>query len=136
MPTIAQSLAGLPAFLAYFALAVLLLALFLVIYLQATPYPELKLIREGNTAAAITLSGSLLGFVLPLISAIAHSVSLLDMLVWGAVALVVQIGVYFAVSRLVPHLPREISEGHVAQATLLAALAVAVGLLNAACMTY
>ena len=84
-----QSLSGLPAFLSYFATAIGLLALFLAVYVFITPYREITLIREGNAAAAASLGGAVLGFVLPLASAITHSVSLPDMAVWGLIALVV-----------------------------------------------
>jgi putative membrane protein len=94
------------------------------------------LIREGNVAAALSLSGALIGFVLPLASAIAHSVNPADMVVWGVIALMVQLVVYAAVSRLVPHFREAIQAGRVAPAALLAALAISVGILNAACLTY
>ena len=133
--TLSESLAGLPAFLTYFALSLVLLAIFLAAYLAVTPYSELRLIRQGNAAAAISLAGAVIGFVLPLARAVTQSVSLLDLVVWGGIALVVQIVVFFLVGKLVPHFARAISDGRVAAATLLAALAVAVGLLNAASMT-
>jgi len=101
-----------------------------------TPYDELALIRDGNVAAAISLGGALLGFVLPLASAIAHSVGPVDMVVWSVIALLVQVVVYFLVARLVPHFAQAIRAGRIAGATLLAVLAVATGILNAACMTY
>jgi putative membrane protein len=133
--TLSESLAGLPAFLLYFALALALLALFLAIYLAVTPYRELALIRAGNTAAAISLAGAVIGFVLPLARAITQSVSAVDMVAWGGVALVVQIVVFFLVGKLVPHFPQAVAEGKIAGATFLAALAIAVGVLNAAAMT-
>jgi putative membrane protein len=136
MSTLWQSIAGLPNFLLYFALALVLLAIFAAIYVRVTSYRELELIRGGNVAAAISLSGALIGFVLPLASAIAHSVNPVDMVAWGAIALVVQLVVYAAVSWLVPHFRQAIEAGHTAPATLLAALAVSVGILNAACLTY
>ena len=131
-----QSLAGLPAFLSNFAAAIGLLALFLLIYILITPYREIALIREGNPAAAASLSGAILGFVLPLASAIAHSVGLLDMAVWGSIALVVQLLVYFAARSLLPDLARDIPAGKVATGVFLGALSLAIGALNAACMTY
>lgn len=136
MNTLLESIAALPSFLSYLALALVLLALFIVIYVRVTPYREFTLIAQGNTAAAISLSGAIIGFVLPLSSAIAHSVSLGDMLAWSVVALVVQVVVYVAASRIVAHFREGIEAGRVAPATLLAALAIAVGLLNAACLTY
>ena len=84
------SLAALPAFLAYIALCITLLAAFLAAYTALTPYPEWALIRAGNTAAALSLSGAAIGFCLPLASLVSHSVGLLDVLVWGVVALGVQ----------------------------------------------
>ncbi len=133
-------LAGLPAFLLYFVLglALLIAALliaFLVIYLAVTPYKEIALICEGNTAAAISLGGATLGYVLPLARAIAQSVSVPDMLAWGVIALIVQVVVYFVVAKAVPHFPEAIKAGRVSGATLLAALAIATGVLNAAAMT-
>jgi len=130
-----QMLAGLPAFLLYFALGLVLLGAFLAIYLAVTPYKEIALIREGNAAAAISLGGATLGYVLPLARAIAQSVSVLDMLVWGVIALLVQVVVYFAVAKAVPHFPEAIKAGRISGATFLAALAIAVGMLNAAAMT-
>jgi putative membrane protein len=136
MSNIWQSIAGFPLFLLYFATALALLVLFVAIYMRVMPHPELALIREGNVAAAISLSGALIGFVLPLASAVAHSVNPIDMVVWGVVALLVQLAVYAVVVRLVPHFREAIVAGRVAPAALLAALAVSVGILNAACLTY
>ena len=78
MSTLWQSIAGLPDFLLYFVVALLLLAAFVAIYVRVTPYREFVLIRGGNIAAAISLTGALIGFVLPLASAIAHSVNPVD----------------------------------------------------------
>jgi len=133
--TLHESLAGLPAFLLYFSLGLALLAVFIALYLAVTPYRELALIRQGNTAAAISLAGAIVGFVLPLGRAITQSVSALDMVAWGGVALVAQIVVFFLVGKLVPRFPQAVAEGRIAGATFLAALAVAVGILNAAAMT-
>src|SRR5437867_8624147 len=130
MPDLIQSVAGLPAFFLYFVTSLILLGLFLRVYTWVTPYNEWDLIRKGEVAAAISLSGAVVGFVLPLASAIAHSVNLLDMMVWGAIALVVQLLVYFIVSRLIPHLGEAIIHGGRAQAALLAVLSLGVGIVN------
>lgn len=133
--TLTQSLAGLPAFLLYFGLGLALLVLFLAVYLAITPFDELKLIREGNAAAAISLAGAIIGFVLPLSRAVTQSVSPLDLLVWGVIALIVQVVVFFLVGKLMPRFAEAVRGGRVAGASFLAALAVAVGMLNAAAMT-
>jgi putative membrane protein len=123
-------------FLLYLAVALVLLAVFVVVYLRITPYREIALIREGNMAAAYSLSGALLGFVIPLAAAIEHSVNLVDMAIWGAVALVVQLLAFVAVKLLIPSIPRDIPADRAAAGFFLGALAIAVGLLNAACMSY
>ena len=78
----------------------------------------------------------LIGFALPLASAVAHSVSLLDMLVWSVVALIVQLIAYAAVRLAVPRIVHNVRDGQVASGVFLGAVAVAVGILNAASMTW
>ena len=133
--TLTESLAGLPAFISYFFLSLALLVVFLAVYLAVTPYRELTLIRQGNIAAAISLGGAVIGFVLPLARAVTQSVSMLDLVAWGGVALVVQVVVFLLVGVLLPKLTAAVKDGQVAAAAFLASLAVAVGLLNAASMT-
>jgi putative membrane protein len=136
MEIIQYSIAGLPAFLLYLVVSLALLALFISIYIWITPYRELSLIREGNVAAAASLSGTVLGFAIPLAHAVALSVNLADMTLWGVIALVVQLLVFFVMTRLVPGLARDIPAGRIAPGMLLGSLSLATGILNAACMTY
>jgi putative membrane protein len=126
----------LPYFVAYLAIAVGLLLVFLFLYMRITPHPEFELIRAGNNATAITLAGALLGFVIPLASNIAHSQNIPDMLVWGVVAMAVQIAIVVVVKLTAPQLYQRVDDGQTATAVLLAAISVCVGILNAACMTY
>jgi putative membrane protein len=136
MEIIQYSIGGLPAFLLYLATSLALLALFLAIYIWITPYRELALIREGNAAAAASLAGTIIGFAIPLAHAVALSVNLADMALWGLIALVVQLLVFFIVTRLIPDIARDIPAGKLAPGILLGALSLATGILNAACMTY
>jgi putative membrane protein len=129
------SFAGLPAFLIYFGTAIALLLLFGVVYTRLTAHDEFALIRQGKSAAAVALGGSLIAFVLPLCSAIIHSVSLVDFVIWGLIALVIQIATYFAVRILVPNLSQRISNDEMAAGLFVALTSVAVGAINAACMT-
>lgn len=131
-----DSLAGVDDFLVYLAASLVFLGLFVAIYVRVTPYPELKLIREGNMAASFSLSGSILGFVIPLASAVRYSVSLVDMAIWALVALVVQVLAFVAVKLMIPTISQDITANHTAQGFFLGALSLGVGLLNAACMSY
>lgn len=130
------SLRGIDDFLVHFVGAIVMLALFLFLYVHVTPYREIRLIREGNQAAAYSLSGAVLGFVIPLAIAVAQSVSVLDMLLWAAVALVIQLVAFMCVKAMVPNLPRDIPDGKLAQGLFVGAFSLGIGILNAACMTY
>lgn len=127
---------GLSAFFSHFASAVVLLFMFIAIYVRITPYREISLIREGNTAAAISLSGSVLGYSIALASVIANSINFADMLIWGLIALVVQLLAYLLTRLMLPALVDDIPGNRLSSATFLAALSLALGLINAACMTY
>ena len=83
-PPLVSSLATLPDFLAYFATAIAFATLFVVVYIGITPQRELALIRANTPAAAISFGGAFIGFVIPLASAIAHSVGLIDCGIWSA----------------------------------------------------
>lgn len=130
------SISGLPAFLGYFVAALALVTLYLAAYLTATAHREIALVRAGNTAAATALGASLVGYSLPLAMAIYNSQSFLDFLIWGLVALIVQILVYWLMRLVLPDLSTRIEADEIAAAILLAAASLAGGVVNAACMTY
>lgn len=130
------SLATLPGFLLYFAAGLAMLVASMWIFKTITPHDEMALIRSGNTAAAVTFGGAMIGFCLPIASALSHSINIVDAVVWGIVALAVQLGCFFAMGKLLGGNQREVIEqGHIAGATLRAAVAISVGLLNAACLS-
>mgnify|MGYP000730495867 FL=1 len=131
-----QSLAGLPAFLVYFCTAIVAVVSYLFVYTHVTPHNELDEIRANNPAAAIALGLSLLGFSLPLISAIMHAANVWDCMIWSLIALIVQIIVFFIVRIPVPNLPQRIADGELAPAIWLGLASLAFGAINAACMTY
>ena len=133
---ILQSLAGLPAFLVYFCTALIAVIAYLFVYTRITPHNEFQLIRDNDAAAAIALGLSLLGFVLPVVSAIAHSANVIDCFIWSLIALIVQIIVYYLVRVPVPKLSERIAAGELAAAIWLGLASLAAGALNAACMIY
>ena len=135
MELISASLDGLPWFLAYMATAVVMTLVYVVIYMWVTPHPEIALIRENNMAASLAFGGSLIGFCLPLASAMANSVALADCVVWGVVALIVQILIFYLVRLPVPKISERIEKGESASGLWLGATSLAGGILNAAAMT-
>ncbi len=133
---ISVSLATLPNFLAFFSLGIAISLAFAFLYTAVTPHHEFTLIRGGNMAAAIAFGGALIGFEAPLASAIIHSLSLIDMAVWGIVALLVQLLVYLVARLCDSRLSERIAGGDASAGVFVATLSVAVGMLNAACITY
>lgn len=129
-------LSNLPAFVEWWSLAVLLTIAFATIYLWITPQRELHLIHQGNASAAVCFGGALLGYVLPVGSALAHGENLLDFLLWGLVALAVQLLVYGLMRLLVRDLTRHVEEDRMAVAILAAVISLCGGILNAAAMVY
>lgn len=128
-------LSGLPAFFAYFLTAVALVAIFAAAYIRITPHDELMLIREGNLAAVPAFLGALVGFVLPLTSAMENSVSWLDFVIWTVIAAVVQIAAFFTARLIMPGVSRRIVAGEIAGGVWLGGVALVFGMLNAASMT-
>jgi len=130
----APYLTGLPAFAAWLGVSLLLLIVFIGLYVTVTPPREVQLIREGNVSAAVCLSGAMLGFVLPLASAMVHGANLIDFLVWGLIAALVQMLAYVAIRLIFRRMPEDIVEDRLAIAVITAGVSVSVGVLNAAAM--
>jgi putative membrane protein len=130
------SLLSLPDFLIWFISALALLGVFLRIYTFMTRHDEWALLKAGNTAAAVSLLGATLGFALPLASVIAHAADFLDLLVWAAVAMIVQLLSYFLVYVVRHDVSAAIARGEMASAVLVGGGGVVLGVINAACLTY
>ena len=131
-----QSLAGLPAFLAYFCVSTVAIIVFLLVYTRITAHDEFELITKNSPGAAVSLGLSLLGFSLPVASAVAHASNLVDCIVWSIIALCVQIIVYYAARIPVTNLSQRIAAGELAPAIWLGLASVTAGVLSAASMTW
>ena len=131
-----QSLAGLPAFLVYFCTATLVVMLYLFVYMRVTHHNEFELIRNNVPGAAIALGLSLLGFSLPVVSAMTHAANVIDCLIWSLIALIVQVIAYYAARIPVPDLSKRIENGEIAPAIWLGLASLAAGALNASSMIY
>lgn len=123
-----------PHFIAYFFVAVLLAVGFLTAYVTITPNKEFKLIREGNSAVALQLVGTFIGFVVPMAFVIGNSVNLLDVVLWGIVALLVQAVTFWAIVKFFKGISDRIAEGCVSSGIFTGGISFGVGVLQAACM--
>ena len=135
MELVKNMLNELPWFIAYMATAVALTLFYVVVYIRVTPHSEIKLIRENNLAASLAFAGSLIGFCLPLASAISNSFSLVDCAVWGVVALIVQIVIFYLICLPIPKISERIEKGEIASGLWLGVSSLAGGILNAASMS-
>ncbi|MDB5614058.1 MAG: putative transrane protein [Devosia sp.] len=129
-------LVGIPAFLGYFAIGMVAFAVFTGIYTSLTPHKEVELIRAGNVAAVTAFLGALIGFSLPLASAAANSVSVVDYIIWAVIGILAQIMAFYIANFTMQRLHEKITNGDMAAGLWGGGIALAVGILNAACMTY
>lgn len=110
--------------------------IFKALYQAITPHNEGALIRAGNAAAAVALGGAVLGYVIPLASALTQTHSLPEFVAWAALAGVIQIAAFWTVRRLaLPDVSARIEAGEMSAALYLLMISLTVGVLNAACMT-
>ena len=119
----------------YLLSGVFLLGVFFVVYTRTTPLDEVALVRAGNAAAALSLSGALIGFTLTIASGILHNSALLGFVAWSAGAMVVQLAAYAVVARLLPGAKEQIEAGNIAMGGLLGAISLSAGVINAACLS-
>jgi putative membrane protein len=131
-PEVQAFAAGFPITLMHAGLTLLLLILGVVVYSLLTPHREVQLIREGNQAAAVSFGGMLLGLAIPLAAVLAASPSMLEIVLWGAAVMAVQLLAFRVIDMLLKGLPQRIQEGEVAAAALLAAAKLGAAIILAA----
>ena len=125
---------GLPVLLPQFLTTVVLLALGMLCYRAITPFNERRLVAEGNVAGGVAYAGSIVALAIPLAATLATSVVLLDILLWGIVALILQLVGFGVATLLLRDLRRLIEAGNVAAALALVGIQIAIALLNAGAM--
>jgi putative membrane protein len=136
MEAIVQSiLSGAPVLALHLVTTFAILVAGMGIYMWITPYEDIKLVREGNTAAAVALGGAFLGLAIPLAGSLAGSVTALDILLWGVVTLVVQLLCFKVVDLVLRGLPKRIAAGEMAAAIFLAFVKISAGAIVATAVT-
>lgn len=133
---VTMGLANLLSYAKYFGVDLVLFMAAGVAYVKFTPADEIALVRKGNIAAATALTGTMIGFALVLYSATTHSYGIIDTAIWAAVALIVQMIAFVIITHVVhDDWTGKIEDGCVAHGILLGGFSLAVGILNAACLT-
>ena len=125
---------GLPVLLAQFATALALLAVGWLCYMRLTPFHEFALIRQGNTAAGVVVMGTLIALSMPIAATLASSHVVLDIVIWGLVALIIQLVTFLLTVRLIRDLPAMIEAGNIGAGLLVIGVQNAVAIINAGAM--
>lgn len=125
---------GLPLLLLHFGATLALFVIGVAVYVAVTPLHERELLASGNQAAGVLLGGTMVALAIPLAATLATSHVLVDILIWGSVALVLQLITFLIAIWLFRDLRAMIESGNVAAGTALAGLQVAIALLNAGAM--
>jgi putative membrane protein len=128
-------ISGLPFLLLHFGLTLLMLALGTVIYVMLTPYHEIDLIRQGNKSAALSFGGVLVGLAIPLAASLKGSVNAYDILIFGALALVLQLLAYRIADLVLKDLPERIKADETGAAIMLVSIKLSISLINAAAIS-
>ena len=131
-------------FLIYLVVSIPLLLIGIKIFMWQTPYNEMQVIKdaaccdtsvkdEAGIAVSHSLGGKVVGQALVLASAIFHSVSVLDLVIWGVIGIIFQVLVYYVFEKLTPFkVDEEVCKGNIAVGIFSARLSFATGLILAA----
>lgn len=124
--------AGFPTFLAHGAMTLGILWLGVIVYSMFSPTRELKLVRENNAAAGVSYAGSTVSIGIPLAFAMASSLNWADIVIWGAVTVLVQLVALQFVNWILPGTHRRIREGEVPSALVLVSVKLCFAFILAA----
>lgn len=131
IPAIDAFLSGFDDFLIHFGTAMALFVAGLTSYVLMTPHKELALIRDGNASASLAFGAVVVGLAIPLGACLAHSISVIDLVLWGLITLLIQLFVFRLTDIILRGLPRRIAEGDVAAAIFLMSVKLGVGIILA-----
>ena len=122
-------------YLLYLASGIVFMFIFSAIYMRFTPYNELALIRAGHSAAALSFAGALIGFALTLAACAIYHASFVGFMGWAVAAMIVQLLGYVITAYLIPNLKQQMLDNNIAVGGFVGAIALALGILNAGCLS-
>ena len=134
-PEVQAFAAGFPITLLHAGVTLVMLVVGAVVYCLLTPHKEVRLIRQGNEAAAISLGGVVVGLALPLAVSLSASPTAIEIAIWGLATVAVQLLVFRITDMFLAGLPARIQEGETAAAVLLTAARIASSVILAAAVS-
>ena len=132
MEYISALITGLPFLISHLFITLCLLFIGITSYIFLTPIKELKLIKDGNLSASISFSGALLGIGIPLASSLSVSNSILEIIIWGFTAIVLQLLCFKVTDTFLKDLSKRIEDDQLATSILLFSIKISVSLINSA----
>ena len=132
MDYISALITGLPFLISHLFITLCLLFIGITSYIFLTPIKELKLIKDGNISASISFSGALLGIGIPLASSLSVSNSILEIIIWGLTAIVLQLLCFKVTDTFLKDLSKRIEDDQLATSILLFSIKISVSLINSA----
>jgi putative membrane protein len=131
-PEVQAFASGFPLMLLQAVLGLVLFATASGAYAVLSPHQEIRRVREGEAAAAVSFSGALVGLAIPLAAAIVASASPAGLALWGVAVLALALLGFRVVDVVLAGLPQRMRDGEIGAAVVLVAAKLAVALILAA----
>jgi putative membrane protein len=125
---------GFPEFMIQGGLTLAMLMAGCIVHILLTPMKEMQLIKAGNISAGISVAAVIVGLAIPMTACLATANSIYDLLIWGVVAILLQLLAFRVVDLILRDLPHRIERDEIGAAILLAAVKLAAALVMAAAL--
>ncbi len=133
-PEVQAFASGFPVLLLHLGVTLALLVGGATVYAALTPWKEIALIRQGNSAASVAFAGVLVGLAIPLAVSLSSSTSVREIALWGVATVIIQLLAFRVVDLILNGLPQRIREGEVSAAVLLVGAKLATALVLASAL--
>jgi len=125
---------GFPEFLLQGGITLALLMAGCIVHILLTPMKEMQLIKAGNVSAGISVAAVIVGLAIPMTACLETAVSIYDLLIWGVVAILLQLLAFRVADLILRDLPHRIERDEIGAALLLAAVKLAAALIMASAL--
>jgi putative membrane protein len=125
---------GFPDFLIHGGVTLALLMAGCIVHMLLTPMKEMQLIRAGNVSAGISVGAVIVGLAVPMSACLVTATTVYDILIWGVVAILLQLLAFRASDLLLRDLPKRIERDEVGAALVLACVKIAAAMIMAAAL--
>ncbi|GMK37646.1 DUF350 domain-containing protein [Paenibacillus sp. CCS19] len=133
-------------FISYSLVGLAILLVGLLLFELTTKTKEFALIFQGNAAAGLSLGGRLAGLAIVVRAAAENSVSLKDMVLWGAIGVLALVILYYItelftllfgrILKVNVTLSSAVDNNNIAVGLLILFISISVGMVIAGCLSY